>query len=161
MAAADAGEVYFYHLTRRRLEDVLPGLLTRTLEKGWRAVVRAGSQERVEELDRLLWSFADESFLPHGAARDGAAERQPIYLTDGDETPNAPDLLFLTDGAEAPPEALRAFRRACVLFDARDAAAVAQARALWKRVAESGLAAAYFAESDAGGWEKKAAANGG
>ncbi len=155
----DAGEVYFYHLTRRRLEDALPDLLSRTLARGWRAVVRAGSEARVEDLDRLLWSFAEESFLPHGTAATGWPERQPVYLTAGPETPNAPDLLFLVDGSDEEPEAMRRYARVCVLFDGRDEAAVRRARALWKRVAEAGLAAAYFAETPAGGWEKQAAAN--
>lgn len=158
-ADAPKGEVYFYHLTRRSLEAALPGLLSRTLDNGWRALVRAGSDARVQDLDRLLWSFAEESFLPHGTAADGRAERQPVYLTAGPETPNAPDLLFLTDGAEEEPEAMRAYRRVCVLFDARDEAAVQHARAQWKRVAGAGLPATYFAESPSGGWEKKATAN--
>ena len=153
-------EAYFYHLTRRGLEQVLPGLLNRTLEQGWRAVVRAGSDARVEALDRLLWSFAEESFLPHGTAADGFSERQPIYLTVGEERPNNPDVLFLTDGVTAEPEALRAFRRTCVIFDARDETAMRTARALWKAVSASGLYALYFAEKDGGGWEKKAEANG-
>ena len=158
---APQGETYFYHLTRRRLEQVLPGLLQRTLEQGWRAVVRAGSDARVDDLDRLLWSFAEESFLPHGSAAAGFAERQPIYLTAGDEIPNCANVLFLTDGVVAEAEALRVFRRACVLFDDRDAEAKRRARAFWKSVSGAGLPAVYFAEKENGGWEKKAEAGGG
>ncbi|MCI4664462.1 MAG: DNA polymerase III subunit chi [Neomegalonema sp.] len=153
-------EVFFYHLTRRRLEQVLPGLLSRTLEQGWRAIVRAGSAERLDHLDRLLWSFAEESFLPHATASLGFADRQPIYLTVGDDAPNQPDLLFLTDGVTAEPASLRAFRRTCVLFDDRDHEAKHRARAFWKAVVAADLAATYFAERESGGWEKKAESKG-
>ena len=81
MSEGGVTEVYFYHLERRTLEDVLPTLLERSLERGWRAAVQAASEERVEALDTLLWTYREESFLPHGTARDGRASAQPIYLT--------------------------------------------------------------------------------
>lgn len=81
---SEGGEVLFYQLDHQPLDKVLPGLLQKTLERGWRAVVQAGSEERIEALDALLWTYADDSFLPHGTARDGAADRQPVFLTTGD-----------------------------------------------------------------------------
>jgi DNA polymerase III subunit chi len=94
-------EVLFYHLTRQPLDKVLPGLLERTLERGWRAVVQAGSRERVDALDALLWTYSEEGFLPHGTARDGFPEHQPVFLTTGEDNPNGAALRFLVDGAEA------------------------------------------------------------
>ena len=81
-------EIYFYHLERRSLEDVLPTLLERSLERGWRAAVQAASEERVEALNTLLWTYREESFLPHGTARDGSPEAHPIYLTATEDNPN-------------------------------------------------------------------------
>ena len=46
-------EVYFYHLERRTLDDVLPTLLELSLKRGWRAAVQAASDERVAALDTL------------------------------------------------------------------------------------------------------------
>ena len=86
---SEAAEVLFYHLERAPLERVLPSLLERTLERGWRAVVQSGSAERLEALDLALWTYNDESFLPHGTARDGDPARQPIYLTLGDDEARA------------------------------------------------------------------------
>ena len=93
-------EVYFYHLERRTLEEVLPTLLERSLERGWRAAVQAASEERVEALDTLLWTYREESFLAHGTARDGHVEAHPIYLTSGGDNPNGAQVRFLVDGAE-------------------------------------------------------------
>ena len=115
-------EVYFYHLERRTLEEVLPTLLERSLERGWRAAVQAASEERVEALDTLLWTYREESFLAHGTARDGFAEAQPIYLTAGGDNPNGAQVRFLVDGAELDDAA--PYARVVYVFDGRDEAAV-------------------------------------
>jgi DNA polymerase-3 subunit chi len=144
-------EVLFYHLQNQPLEAVLPGLLERSLARGWKAAVRAGSPDRVEALDQHLWTYRDDSFLPHGTAgRDEA--RQPVYLTAGEETPNAPDVLFLVDGADAT--ALDGFTRCVDLFDGNDEAAVAAARERYARARTAGHAVTYWKQSAAGKWEK-------
>ncbi|MEC9369005.1 MAG: DNA polymerase III subunit chi [Pseudomonadota bacterium] len=147
-------EVLFYHMERAPLERVLPGLIEKTLERGWRAVVQAGSPERLEAIDTMLWTWRDESFLPHGMARDGNAERQPVFLTTGDDTPNGATVRFLVDGADAADPG--AFDRAVYLFDGRDPEAVERAREQWKAIRERGLDCTYWQQNEAGRWEKKA-----
>ena len=147
-------EVFFYHLEHRSLESVLPELLERTLAKGWRAVVQAASQARIEALDSHLWTYADDSFLPHGSARDGALDRQPIVLTAGEDNPNGAEVRFLVDGAGHSD--LSAYARAVFLFDGRDDAAVANARQHWKAVKAAGLDATYWQQAEHGRWEKQA-----
>ena len=149
-------EVLFYHLERARLEGVLPGLLEKTLSRGWRAVVRCGARETADRLDEVLWTYADQSFLPHGAGVDQeAAAREPVWLTDTDATPNEPDLLFLVDGASAEPASLSGFTRCVTIFDGADDAAVADARAFWKVVKAEGHEATYWRQSPQGRWEKQ------
>ena len=121
-------EVLFYHLEHQPLERVLPSLVEKTLERGWRAVVQAGSEERVEALDTLLWTYREESFLPHGTKRDGNPTAQPVYLTTEEANPNGATVRFLVDGAETPD--LTAYARVVYLFEGRDSGAVAKARAL-------------------------------
>ncbi|MEX2520694.1 MAG: DNA polymerase III subunit chi [Paracoccaceae bacterium] len=150
------GEVLFYHLTRTPLEDAAPPLLEKCLERGWKVVVRAGSPERAEALNRHLWTWRDEAFLPHGGPGDPDPARQPIYLTAGPETPNAPEALMLVDGANADPAELGAYVRALILFDGHDEIALTAARGAWKGVIGAGLKAIYWAQTDGGGWAKKA-----
>jgi DNA polymerase-3 subunit chi len=145
-------EVLFYHLERRPLEGVLPGLLQRSLERGWRAVVKVGSEERLESLNAHLWSYDDASFLPHGSAADGHAEAQPIWLTTGDDNPNGASVRFLVDGAEATE--LSDYTRTVFLFDAVDEEAVAKARAAWKDAQAAGHDATYWRQDDSGRWAK-------
>jgi DNA polymerase-3 subunit chi len=146
-------EVLFYHLERRPLEAVLPGLLQRSLERGWRVVVKVGSEERLEALNAHLWSFDDASFLPHGSAADGHAEAQPIWLTTGDDNPGGATVRFLVDGADAA--ALEGYERTVFLFDAGEEEAVTRAREAWKAANAAGHDATYWRQDDSGKWAKQ------
>lgn len=145
-------EVWFYHLERSSLDQVLPELLEKTLARGWRAVVRTPSPGLGDRLDQWLWAYRDDSFLPHGLASEPGAARQPIVLTTGHDNPNQAQALFLVDGAE--PEALDGYERCLVLFDGADEAALARARGHWKQVKATGAQASYWKQM-ARGWEKQ------
>ena len=153
-------EVLFYHLTSNPLEQAAPQILEKCFERGWKAVVRTGSPERAEALNRMLWTYREDSFLPHGGSGDPAPDHQPIYLTAGDETPNSPDVLLLCDGAEARVEEMGQYNRSLLMFDGHDEDAVAAARIAWKQVSDAGLRAIYWAQNDAGGWVRKAESGG-
>jgi len=145
-------EIGFYHLLATPLERALPRLLERARGQGYRIVVRAASAERVEHLSALLWTYDDASFLAHGAAKDGNAAQQPIWLTEREENPNGAALLFLVDGVEAAD--LAAFARCADLFDGNDEGAVAAARDRWRRAAAAGHTLTYWQQNEKG-WEKK------
>lgn len=151
--SSPACEVWFYHLERSTLDQVLPDLLDKTLKRGWRALVRTGDPDRLEHLDGWLWSYRDESFLPHGLAEDPFAAHQPVLLTTADDNPNGAQALFLIDDAE--PGDLTPHERCIVLFDGRDEAALAAARGRWKRFKAQGLPLSYWQQAERG-WEKKA-----
>ena len=144
-------EYGFYHLTRTALEPALGRLLERVLASGQRAVVVASSPERVEALNRALWTFGRESFLPHGSREDGFAEDQPVFLTDQADYPNGATVLVLVDGAEVEPPPR--FTRCLYMFDGNDQAAVAQARDFWRRLRERGAALTYWQQTERG-WQK-------
>ena len=146
-------EVWFYHLEQTGLEQALPELLEKTLAKGWRAVVRAPSRERLEHLDGWLWTWREDSFLPHGAADQPNAERQPVVLTGGEGNPNGAQALFLIDGAD--PGEIEGFERCVILFDGRDEAATAEARGRWAALKRAGARISYWKQGERG-WEKQA-----
>ncbi len=147
-------EIRFYHLRRRSLEEVLPVMLERSLERGWRAVVMAGSPQRVEALNAHLWTYNDRSFLAHGCASDGFAEHQPIWLTTKEENPNASQVLFLTDGAVS--RQVDDFELVCELIDGNEAAAVAAARERWQEYKRCGHAMTYWQQDENGRWDRQA-----
>jgi DNA polymerase-3 subunit chi len=151
-------EFRFYHLERRRIDQALPEMLEDALAHGLRVVVQAQSIERVEALNERLWTYSDESFLPHGAAGDGEPEAQPIYLTAGEENPNGATMRVLIAGVDAAPFAAGAadgaYEQVILLFDGRDEEMRAEARRQWSLVKAAGAAPGYWRESEEGGWEK-------
>jgi DNA polymerase-3 subunit chi len=148
-------EILFYHLQRQPLERVLPTLLEKSLERGWRVVVQAASEERAEALDAHLWTFRDDSFLPHGTWREGEAREQPILLTVHDDNPNGASVRFLLDGVPLPANAA-AYERIVLLFNGEDPDAVDTARARWNEAKQNGFAVTYWQPDDSGRWQRKA-----
>jgi DNA polymerase III subunit chi len=147
-------EAWFYHLERTSLDQALPELLEKTLARGWRALVRCGGRDRLEHLDGWLWSYRDDSFLPHGLAEGEWPEHQPVLLTLGEENLNGAEALFLLDGAEALE--LQPFTRCILLFEDRSEAAVSTARMRWREMKAAGHPVSYWRQSGEGAWRKQA-----
>lgn len=148
-------EMLFYHLQNQPLERVLPQLLERSVERGWRVVVQAASDERVDALDAQLWTYRDDAFLPHGTARDAEAAAHPIVLTTADHNPNGATVRFLVDGVPVPTDAA-SYERIVLLFDGEDADAVAAARERWGEAKAQGFNVTYWQTDENGRWVKKA-----
>jgi DNA polymerase III subunit chi len=149
-----APEFWFYHLESQPLQAVLPVLLEKTLARGWRACLRFSTAERLDTIDSALWTYRDDAFLPHGAPRDGHAERQPVLLTLDYANPNAADVLFLLETAtEKEPER---FARVLRLFDDRDEEARALARTEWRSAKSAGFEVSYWKQDTSGAWKKSA-----
>lgn len=146
-------EILFYHLETRPLESVVPQLLEKTLDRGWRAVVEAGSRERAEALDTVLWTYRDDSFLAHGLAGDQADALQPILLTTDDGNANKANVRFFVD--RAVPRSGEGYERIVYLFSGHDADAVAEAREAWRALKPDNTLT-YWQQDGAGRWEKKA-----
>ena len=146
-------EVAFYHLTRSSLEQTLPKLLEKTLAAGKRAVVRAASKPRVEELTGHLWTYDPASWLPHGSLKDGDGAQQPVWLTDGDDNPGGASFLFLTDGTQCTD--FGDYERCFELFDGTRDDAVKAAREHWMAYKELGAELTYWQQTESGGWAKK------
>ena len=149
-------QVWFYHLERHSLSQILPGLLEKSLERGWKAVVQATSLEQVAALDKGLWDFRADSFLAHGTAQDGDGAMQPVYLTTGVENPNGAVIRFCVEGADpAPVLGQPEYQRVMVMFDGNDEGALALARRQWADMKGLDHERAYWRENGEGRWEKK------
>jgi DNA polymerase-3 subunit chi len=150
-------EILFYQLKGQTLEQVLPPLLQKSLERGWRVVVQASSEERVEALDAHLWIWRDDAFLPHGTSRDSEAAEQPIVLTASAENPNDAAVRFLVDGANLTMNAGN-YQRIVLLFDGDDPEAVEMARLRWNEAKASGAEVTYWKADENGRWQRQTAA---
>jgi DNA polymerase III subunit chi len=146
-------EILFYHLERQPLEKVLPSLVERTLERGWRAVIEVGDETRLQTLNTLLWTYKPEGFLPHGTLEDGPPEHQPVILTKTKDNPNGATVRFLVEGAALG--SIEGYERVVLLFDGRNPDALAAARTQWKSLKGTGATPAYWQQDETGRWQKK------
>jgi len=149
------GTAYFYHLTDSPLDAVLPMLLRKALQAGWRVTVRGTDAARLDWLDKRLWLGPDDEFLPHGRMGGGFDADQPVLLTEGMETPNGAVCLMSIDGAEISAAEVGRMERTCILFDGNDPGAVAHARDRWKALATANCTLQYWAR-EGGHWSRKA-----
>ena len=147
-------DILFYHLERRPLEAVLPALLEKSLERGWRCVVECGSAERRDALDTHLWTYSEASFLPHGTDAQPQPERQPVLIATSQANPNGATVRFLVDGVALPDPA--PYERLVYLFDGRDDEQVAAARERWREAKALGAALTYWQQDENGRWVRKA-----
>jgi DNA polymerase-3 subunit chi len=150
-------ETLFYHLEKHGLDDVLPGLVEKSLARGWKVLIRCDSADRADALDTLLWTFND-GFLPHAHQGDGEAARQPVLLTVEEGNTNDAAILFLVGGASPPDWSgalVQGLTRIVLMFDGRDPAALDEARAAWKVAKAAGHDVKYWKESPSGKWEQQ------
>jgi DNA polymerase-3 subunit chi len=147
-------EVLFYHLSDSTLETVLPPLLEKSLERGWRAVVQFASEERRDALNGSLWTVRDDSFIGHGLDSDPHAALQPVILTLNESNPNGASIRFLVDGAR--PGAIAEYQRIVLIFDGHDMQQVEAARGHWRGLREAGHTVTYWRQTPEGGWQRQA-----
>ena len=148
-----ATDYWFYHLEASTLEGVLPGLLEKTLEKGWRALVKL-PEGKLAQLDNFLWTFREDAFLPHGREDEPQSDLQPILLSSTIESAKGFDAVFLLDGAAI--EDMEGVSRAMIMINGRAAEDVQRERGRWKALKETGASLAYYQQNERGRWEKKA-----
>ena len=149
MAKAAGAEWWFYHIERGSLESALGPLLEKCLERGWRVLI-TGQDETLSRLDEKLWTWRDDSFLPHGAGKTDPSA-QPILLSSEPKPANGAKVAMLLNGAEVDA---KKFDRCIVVFEGADEAARSAARSQYKQASDAGLTARYFQQDDRGAWNE-------
>ena len=145
-------KVDFYHLTASPLERVLPRIAERILAEGGRLLVVEADPARRAALDKTLWAYSPDSFLPHGVAGGEHDAAQPVLIASDLAAANQARNVALADG-EWRDDAL-GFDRAFHFFDEDR---IADARAAWKALAtRDGIERRYWKQSDSGRWEQAA-----
>ena len=146
-------EYWFYHLESATVEGILPGLLEKTREKGWRALVKL-PEPQLKAMDEYLWTYKDDSFLPHGRDDEPLADQQPITLSAAANDTVGHQAVFLIGGAEI--ENMEGVQRCMIMINGRSQEDIARERKRWKALKDTGAQLAYYQQNERGGWDKKA-----
>ena len=145
-------QVDFYHLTAMPLDRALPQIAAKVVAGGGRLLIVSADEPQRTALDRLLWTFAADSFLPHGIVGGADDARQPILIADDVNAANGARHVALVDGAWRD-DALD-FDRAFHFFDEDR---IKAARIAWKALADrDGVERRYWKQNEAGRWEQAA-----
>lgn len=146
--------VDFYHLLNSPLDKVLPTLAERVYALDKRLLIKTSLIEQAEYVNTLLWTYRNDSWLPHGTENDGNEADQPVFITTQDVNPNGASVIMLLDGGTV--DEISGFERCLNLFNGRDEGSVQAARELWKAVVAAGFEAYYWQQDERGKWEMKA-----
>jgi len=145
----------FYHLQKSTLDEALPKLVLKAYETGKKIKIKVGNDLRVDFLNTLLWTFEDESFLPHGTKKDGFADMQPVYISSDDDNPNDAVFLFLVEAADITPEDALNFERIFYIFSGNNENELTKARTIWKAFANNDFERHYWQQNIEAKWEEK------
>lgn len=148
-------DMLFYHLQRQPLESVLPPLVEKSLARGWHVVIEVPEPARLAALDDHLWTFRQDSFIPHATESDPDAAHEPVLLVGSGANPNGAAIRFLVDGAGIGDDAAT-YERIVLIFDGNDTVALQQAREEWRKARALGLEVTYWQQDDTGRWSKVA-----
>ena len=146
-------EYWFYHLETATVKGLLPGLLEKTLKRGWRALVKL-PEEKLADMDEYLWSFQDNSFLPHGRDDEPLSDMQPVTLSSRVEKAQGRQAVFLIGGTDLSD--MGGVERCMVMINGRSDADVSRERKRWKALKDKGVVLSYYQQNERGGWDKKA-----
>lgn len=148
-------ELRIYHLTVQSVKDGLPGLITTALGRDLRCHIYVPDALMAEDICDHLWTYQQDSFVPHGTKKDGFESHQPVWISPDLENPNDADVRFVMAGADIAPDGLNHMDLTCVLFDESDTNARQKTRRLW---AESdgmdNIDRIYYRQDENGQWHE-------
>lgn len=132
----------------------MPSLVEKSVARGWKVILQFPAEPVRDQIDGHLWTWREQSFLPHGVDGGEFDARQPILLTTGEGNPNGANIRFLCAGADI--DNVAGYERVVVMFDGHDNEQLERARGQWRRFAGPDNQLTYWQQNGAGGWERKA-----
>ncbi|AIL64587.1 DNA polymerase III subunit chi [Rickettsiales bacterium Ac37b] len=145
-------EISFYHLTVLQLERALPRLLEKVVATRKKAILLSPTEEQMNILNDLLWTYSTKVFLPHGTKKEGFINKQPIYLTSEEENPNNAEILITTYGIK--PKFLSSFTRCIDIFNGNDEEELENAKLRIAEYQKQGHNIIYWQQTQNGTWEQ-------
>ncbi|HEY5720338.1 MAG TPA: DNA polymerase III subunit chi [Gammaproteobacteria bacterium] len=109
-------------------------LVQKAYDSGQQVLLHVADAQQAQQLDDLLWSFRQGSFIPHAQAGSAEAAAASVVI-DGSDAPPAPYQLLI-NLADALPPCFSRFERVIEIVD--PGGAVAAARERWRHYKERG-----------------------
>ena len=107
-------QVDFYILNRADIRrKLLFGcrIVQKAFRRGLRTWMLTGTEEQSRYMDQLLWTFAQNSFIPHGISGKQPADWRDYPVQVGHVLPDAGQVDVLINLQETVPEAIFGYER--------------------------------------------------
>ena len=147
-------EIRFYHLQSQSIEQALPKLAELVLKSGNKGVIKIADKNIAKKIDKALWTYSPESFLPHDVEGSNYPEEQSLYITTQDENPASAKMALFVNCEKM--EDISSFDRVLYMFEGRLDEIITAAREDYKNYKNAGHEMSYWQQSDQGRWEQKA-----
>ena len=144
-------EFSIYQAVSGNLTSVIVRLLEKTYLSGKKGVFFSPITERVELINKTLWTFSTNAFIPHGDKKMGFEDQQPIYFTDTLKNPNKATVLILVDVFDLTNELYNDFERIILIFE--DILKADEVNKLYQSLKADGKNVNYWKQSPKG-WDK-------
>lgn len=110
-----------------------------------RIVILMKDKTQLDTLDRALWTFSEQDFLPHAAADDALASQSPVVLVDN-VARDLPHHDILVNLSGALPASFAQFERVCEIVS-QDAVETAAGRERYAYYRERGYSMTHSVAS--------------
>ena len=144
-------DISFYFLKGDSFLKTVARLVEKAYASQARMVVFDGVQERLEEIDKVLWTFSTDAFIPHGSKELGHETLQAVWLTDKPENPNNSTILLLINDFDLQSWADLGFSRVLIAFSDE---LRKKADSELGRLKKESRAVTYWSQTDKG-WDKR------
>lgn len=144
-------EFAIYQSISGNLKGATVKLLEKIFLSGKRAVFFSPITERVDVMNKALWTYSTNAFIPHGDKRMGFEDQQPVYFTDEFKNPNNASVLILVDSFDLANKEYENFEKIILIFE--DVSKIEEAHTIYQRLKDNGKNVNYWKQSPKG-WEK-------
>jgi len=143
-------EANFYYIDHHDFYRIFPRLMEGIVSKGNKVLVYTKNDIRISEIDDVLWTFSQLSFLPHSTHRDEVKAENLVYITD-DISDNANNSNFLAVLDNKLPEINIDFEKYLFFYDTSTMEAT---QLIAEQLTEKGINCTYIKQEKNGNWVK-------
>ena len=144
-------EINIYELTKTPWTKAFPKLVETISSKGNKVVVLCKNSESLQEMDNLLWTFEQLSFLPHVTENDPMIDQTPVLLVANNEAiAKKFSNIFALSHLEIPDEYLDQNGKFLLMFESENEVQKSLVDKAEKQANEKGMKVSKFIQTEKG-----------
>ena len=144
MALGKLEKAFFYNSSQRDIVSDIARLTENIFKRSNEIVVFCIDQETAEVVDDFLWSYKDDSFIPHSMTKSGEASLNPILVTTDLDKGYEHNVLLALNGLLIKERDWQRFSKIYYFFDDQDIKEKENARSMWKSFSSLDIDCKYW-----------------